>query len=546
MEHKIYNLDEFDLLEAINKETNFSKIYLAKHKKTNEEVILKYFIHSSIKRDIVEHITKEIFINKYLSNTDVSIKCKGVCFDKEQRYIFLVLERADFSLYYYLKNVNYTMSDFKKIFYELVKIIFILHSKGIVHNDIKLENFLFIDKKIKIIDFGLSDFLTYSPHNDIVTNYVCTDFTKAPDSRKTYATDIFSLGLTALHLILKSYFKIDLKCIDGEIIVVKYVKDKDIIVDIIEYDSNYFIKHVGSECYDLIKRMLILEKESRINIFEVLNHSYFEEFGKTNIDKLSKLPIKKSLNYNYIIQIKNMLIPVNYIYKYLNYTQTEYFNNMHEINYKHLHFENYLNQKISLDNKFEFNLDIYKYTSYSKIFNIDSFVNTILFLRKEKNLNKINKNFLNEYFLMLCILFNSVFTYDYGRISYEKFNKIYPITIENFNFIYLDCIKLIYEDFNLYFFYSVLAFYIDEITYEYEIINPSYSINLKIKCIEHFINLIKEKIIKEVNFITLVKYTINNVLAKILNRNNIEYNLSPLINSMKLSREDIKILELAI
>lgn len=542
MEHKIYNLNEFDLLEVINKDTNFSKIYLAINKKTNEKVILKYFIHSSLKKDIFDHISKEILINKYLSNTEITIKCKGICIDIKKRFIFLVLEPADFSLYYYLTNVNYTNNDLKMIFYELVKIVFILHSKGIVHNDIKLENFLFIDKKIKIIDFGLSDFLIYSPHNDIVTNYICTDYTKAPDTRKTYETDIYSLGLTILHLILKSYFKIDLKYVDNEINVIKYIKDKDMITDIIEYNSNYFIKKVGLECYDLIKKMLIFEKELRINIVDIINHPYFKEFEKSKIDNFNK-NVKKydKYKYNYIIQIKKSLIPVNYIYKYINYTQLEYFNNIYEIKYKHLHFDNYLNQKVTLDNVNNLYLDIDKYTPYSKIFNIDSFINTILFLRKEINIRKINLKFFNEYFLMLCILFNSIFTYEYGRISYDNFNKIYSVTNEIFNFIYLDCIKLIYEDFNIYFFNSILSIFLDEITYEYEIINSDYSINLKIKCIELFITLIKEKIIKEVNFITIVKYSINNIMAQILNKNIIEYNLSPLINSMKLTKEDIAI-----
>lgn len=545
MEHKIYNLDEFDLLEVINNNTNFSKIYLARNKKTNEKVILKYFIHSNLKKDIVEHISKEIFMNKYLSNTEITVKLKGICIDINKKFIFLVLERAEFSLYYYLKNVNYTINDLKMIFYELVKIIFILHSKGIVHNDIKVENFLFIDKKIKIIDLGLSDFLFYSPHTDIVTNYICTDFTKAPDTRKTYETDIYSLGLTFLHLILKCYFKIDLKYIDDEITVVKYVKEKDMITDIIEYNSNYFIKKVGIECYDLIKKMLIFEKESRINIVDILNHPYFKEFEKPQIQNFNKnVKIDKKFNYNYIIQIKNTFIPVNYIYKYINYKQLEYFNNIYEIKYKNLHFENYLNQKITLDNinYLNLDLDIDKYISYSKIFNIDSYINTIIFLRIETNIKKVNINFLNEYFLMLCILFNSIFTYEYGRISYDKFDKIYPITLENFNFIYLDCIKLIYEDFNIYFFYSILSLYLDEITYEYAIVNSDYLINLKLKCIELFISLIKEKVIKEINFITIVKYTINNVMAKIFNKNNIDYNLSPLIDSMKLTKEDIKLL----
>jgi hypothetical protein len=299
--------------------------------------------------------------------------------------------------------------------------------------------------------------------------------------------------------------------------------------------------------------MLIYEKELRINIVDVINHPYFEEFEKTpitNFNNFNKIErINNKLNYFHIIHIQNSILPINYINKYVNYTKDEYFNNMYEIKYKHIHFENYLNQKVSLDKicdkicdkNFDKYIDKKNFISYSKIFNIDSYVNTIIFLKKEKNFNKINKNFLNEYFLMLCIIFNSIFTYNLGRITYDIFNNLCQITYDNFNFIYIECIKLIYADLNIYFFYAILSFYLDEIIYEYELINPDYLVNLKIKCIDFFICLIKEKVITEINFITLIKYSINTVLANILNKNIIEYNLSPIINSMKLTNEDIKL-----
>lgn len=51
-------------------------------------------------------------------------------------------------------------SECAKIMWKLFQAINYLHQNGIVHRDLKLENFLFSNKKkdaeIKIIDFGLS------------------------------------------------------------------------------------------------------------------------------------------------------------------------------------------------------------------------------------------------------------------------------------------------------------------------------------------------------------------------------------------------------
>ena len=152
-----------------------------------------------------------------------------------------------------------------KIFKQLLIGLNYLHSKGIVHRDIKLDNILLDDKyDIKISDFGIAAQLDlysnpYSPLRSCLTIAGRMDFA-APEIinkiKYDYKVDIFSLGLTMLCLISNNY-------------PIKLIKDKRRIIsndiDTLKYNE-YLIK--------LIKRMISENPSLRPNAkdaFEELN-----------------------------------------------------------------------------------------------------------------------------------------------------------------------------------------------------------------------------------------------------------------------------------
>ena len=93
-----------------------------------------------------------------------------------------------------------------KIFYKVLKIVTYLHQKGVVHRDLKLENFMFGNNKddLKLIDFGLSerfyyeDKLTKEIKKKYLKEMVGTSIYVAPEVLRTnydYKSDMWSLGV---------------------------------------------------------------------------------------------------------------------------------------------------------------------------------------------------------------------------------------------------------------------------------------------------------------------------------------------------------------
>lgn len=62
-------------------------------------------------------------------------------------------------------DYHYTEAECARLVKQMLSAVRYLHSKGIIHRDLKLENFLFSstaqDSELKMIDFGLSKHFTY-------------------------------------------------------------------------------------------------------------------------------------------------------------------------------------------------------------------------------------------------------------------------------------------------------------------------------------------------------------------------------------------------
>lgn len=150
---EIHLEEQYDVLRTLG-EGYFAKVILATHKKTNTTVVLKQ-IHKEL--TCSKDFFREYHYNYHLSPHPNILSSYSVCFLSNNCYIY-ALEYAPYGdLAGNVKAGGLPEDYCKKIAKQLTSALEFLHSKKLVHRDIKLENILVFEPnmdKIKLCDFG--------------------------------------------------------------------------------------------------------------------------------------------------------------------------------------------------------------------------------------------------------------------------------------------------------------------------------------------------------------------------------------------------------
>ena len=235
---KTFDEDQFlNVTEVSKSKGTYGNIKWAIDSKTGEHKMLKHYFNYNNLQLIKEDIVKElIFLRKMNELNDYTVKVDGIYINDEGHF-HLVFEPLAMTLYRFFKivskNPELLKSKVVSIFEQLKEYVRKMHHLGIIHNDLKLENIMIsYDGKIKILDFGISEFIGYSPHKYVASHYITTSYIGAPDfgrdinftiydekcenivgrfraksNRKSYSSDVYSLGVSIIQGILRESIK---------------------------------------------------------------------------------------------------------------------------------------------------------------------------------------------------------------------------------------------------------------------------------------------------------------------------------------------------
>lgn len=250
--------NRYEIIEKIN-DSNVSTVYLVKDTHSEKKYIAK-ILKENINIKILENE-----IEKLLELNHENI-VKLIDYKKEYGIepAFMILEYIEGkSLEEILKeNEDIKEKEIYSIFYQIAEGLKYLHSKNIIHKDLKPKNILFTsENKVKIIDFGISDYLKDNNIKAFTKIYCSPEQEKGEELDKR--TDIYSFGMMFYEIIAKK-LPLDIKNIDN--------------IDELEPDNIFFYT------WDIIKKCLKTKKEDRfLNFNEIIFEMKLSEFIKENL-----------------------------------------------------------------------------------------------------------------------------------------------------------------------------------------------------------------------------------------------------------------------
>jgi serine/threonine protein kinase len=160
---------------------SFSTTYLGYNKKTNNEVAIK--MEYSPNKLIIHEAKILEYLQRNMNHTTTYIPQLFWCGKQELCNILVMTYISGISLQTYISNKNdMDMQSLLEIFTQTSDILTYIHSKQIIHRDIKPEHIIINNNKCWLIDFGLStsvlDDIQEDKYYDMVNDMVnCTDFT---------------------------------------------------------------------------------------------------------------------------------------------------------------------------------------------------------------------------------------------------------------------------------------------------------------------------------------------------------------------------------
>lgn len=404
---KIYEKEDF--IEISYTEINHGTFGTILQVKTINGELLVMKKYKKKENKIINYSTiSELFIIKKINNLeDITYKLYGIYID-ENNDIYLVMEQLYYSLdIIYDKVCPYIyISYYKKLFYDILILINKMNMCGFIHNDLKHNN-LMIDKynKIKLIDFGFSEFLGIGPNSLLIDNYKATTFLKAPDinnedkkNRKSYNSDIYAIGF----LFLQAFFQ-------------KKMKKYSIIGEkLFMHSSNKNIKELNIKklknidfLFDLIKNMISDKSYDRYTVIDCLNHDFFS-YEKI----LYQIPNNiTNLNFNIKLSQKNFI--TKYLANnYVKYTDKDILYNKYELYASNFIIKNYIK-----DNTIIFNY----------LLNLNLIDKLIIYLFE------LNYGIDTIFNILIFFRINNIENYDDSKIYIYIFGAIFESYINSFD-----------------------------------------------------------------------------------------------------------------
>lgn len=256
---------------------SYGKVRAAWHRLTALKVAIKTYDKSKLKDPAHwKRVHSEIKIMEQISHPRIARMYEAVETPKRMHLIMECLDGGNLCSYVKSKR-RLSEDESKRIFFQIAQAMEYLHSVGVSHRDVKLENVLFAnDKDIKIIDFGFS---TVCQPGKKLKVFCGTPSYMAPEivRRSEYEgkpVDIWSMGIL-LYALLCGCFPFRAKAYPD-------------LYRRIARGTFPIPEELSAPVKDLLRQLLTVDAEARITAPMILRHPWLQSqlINAPNMDKM--------------------------------------------------------------------------------------------------------------------------------------------------------------------------------------------------------------------------------------------------------------------
>lgn len=184
------------------------------------------------------------------------------------------------------KNKNLDEKSAFKYFIQVISAVNFLHENNFIHRDIKPENILLDDNNnVKLCDFGWCCELTVGNRITFCGTYEYMAPEVMNEMPYNHSVDLWSLGVLLYEMVQGvSPFKVMQLIIQPQSNG-NNEEDYNEILKNIKKSSITFEKTISKQCEDLIRKMLSIDKNTRIKMKEIFQHPWVQGFEKEMYDE---------------------------------------------------------------------------------------------------------------------------------------------------------------------------------------------------------------------------------------------------------------------
>lgn len=182
-----------------------SKVYLVQNP-TGETYALKRVVTENAKQ--LEAFQNEVTLLQQLRDHEYVIQVVDAEVDREKGRINIVMEAGDMDLGRFLQSEpRLNLAQIQHLWRQMLEAVEVIHSERIVHSDLKPANFLLVNGRIKVIDFGIAkrisnDTTNISRDASVGTlSYMAPEAVKHGQLKLGRASDIWSLGIILYQMV---------------------------------------------------------------------------------------------------------------------------------------------------------------------------------------------------------------------------------------------------------------------------------------------------------------------------------------------------------